>query len=105
MVVLAVLGSPDVEGILDVCFWIPGPVMHMIWGIEVAVSSGKRFTFLCPVFHKAATYLHRAVSPAGTIAAPIALSRCPSKFGVGLGVGLRYTGSPLCVFLEFAGVW
>ena len=63
IVILAVFGSPDVEGILDVCFWIPGPVMHMIWGTEVVVSSGKRFTVVCPVFHKASPYLRRAVSP------------------------------------------
>jgi len=52
-----------VEGILAVCFWVPGPVMHMIWGIGVAVSPGKRFTVLCPVFHKVVSYLRRSVFP------------------------------------------
>ena len=38
-------------------------VIHMIWGVGVAVSSGKRFTVLCPAAHRSAPYLCRAVSP------------------------------------------
>ena len=63
MVVLVVLGSPGVEVILAVCFWGPGPVMHMMWGTEAAVSSGKRFTVLCPAVHRTAPYLLLYASP------------------------------------------
>jgi hypothetical protein len=63
MVVLAVFGSPGVEGILAVCFWGPGPAMHMMWGTEVTVWSGKRFTVLCPTVHRTAPYLSNAISP------------------------------------------
>ncbi len=41
----------------------PGPVIHMIWGVGVGISSGKIFTVLCPPVHRAAPYLCRAVSP------------------------------------------
>ena len=35
----------------------------MIWGVEVVVTSGKRFTVLCPTVHRTSTYLSRSVSP------------------------------------------
>jgi hypothetical protein len=63
MVMLAALASREVHGILDVCFWDPDPSRHMIWGTEVAVSSGKRFTVLCPAAHRAVLYFRSAVSP------------------------------------------
>ena len=63
MVCLAVCCRPLVEGILAVYFWTPGPVIHMIWGTEVAVSSGKRFTVVCPSVHRVTPYLRKAVSP------------------------------------------
>ena len=63
MVCLTVCGRPLVEGILVVYFWTPGPVIHMIWGTEVAVSSGKRFTVVCPTVHRVSPYLRKAVSP------------------------------------------
>ncbi len=40
MVFLDVCGRPVVVGILTVCFWTPGPVIHIILGTEVDVSSG-----------------------------------------------------------------
>ena len=63
MVCLAACGRPLVTGTLAVYFWTPGPVMHMNWGVGVAISSGKIFTVLCPPAHRAAPYLRRAVSP------------------------------------------
>ena len=36
MVCRAACGRPLVVGILVVCFWTTGPVIHMIWGVEVA---------------------------------------------------------------------
>jgi hypothetical protein len=60
MVFLADCGRPLEEGILVVCFWMPGPVIHMIWGTKVA---GKRFTVLCPSVHRDSPYLRKAVSP------------------------------------------
>ena len=62
MVCLAVCGRPLLEGILTVYFWTPGPVIHLIWGTEVVVSSGKRFTVVCPVVHRASPYLRNTVS-------------------------------------------
>ncbi len=35
----------------------------MMWGVWTVVTSGKRFTVLCPVAHRTASYLRRAVSP------------------------------------------
>jgi hypothetical protein len=63
MVCLATCGRPLVVGTLAVYFWTPGPVIHMIWGVGVAVSSGKRFTVLCPTTHRTVSYLCRVVSP------------------------------------------
>ena len=93
MVCLAVCSRPLVEGILAVYFWTPGPVIHMIWGTEVAVSSGKRFTVVCP-----AVIDRTCVKPfLPTIVNPIVLSRCLSRFGVDLDVGPRFPESPLYV--------
>ena len=63
MVCLAACGRPLVTGTLAVYFWTPGPVMHMNWGVGVAISSGKIFTVLCPPAHRSAPYLRRTVSP------------------------------------------
>ena len=63
MVCRASCGRPLVVGILAVCFWTTGPVIHMIWGVEVAVTSGKRFTVVCPTVHRVTPYLCRVVSP------------------------------------------
>ena len=41
----------------------PGPAMQMMWGTEVVVWSGKRFTVLCPTIHNTAPYLCNAISP------------------------------------------
>jgi hypothetical protein len=63
MVCLTTGGSPFVDGTLVVCLWAPAPVIHMMWGVWTAVTSGKRFTVLCPAAYRAAPYLCRAVSP------------------------------------------
>jgi hypothetical protein len=48
---------------LVVCFWTPGPVIHMVWGTEVVVSSSKRVTVLCPSSHRTEPYLCNVISP------------------------------------------
>jgi hypothetical protein len=63
IVCLAACARPFVDGTLVVCLWAPGPVMHMIWGVWIAVSSGRRFTVLCPAVHRTVPYLRRIVSP------------------------------------------
>jgi hypothetical protein len=50
-------------GIVTVYFWTPGPVIHMIWGVEGAVPSGKRFNVLCPVVYSTEPYLRNSISP------------------------------------------
>ncbi len=103
IIFLAVCGRPLVVGILADVFGHLVPLYTWYGGPRLLSRRGRESLFCVPLTIELSRIWVMSFLP--TIATPIVLSRCLSRFGVDLGVGPRCPESPLYVSLEFVGVW